>query len=170
MTFEILPYDDKYKQTFYDLNAEWLREFFYIEPWDETVFSDPKKYVIDQGGQIFFAVEDGKAIGVVALKNEGSNRFELTKLGVDKSIRKGGIGRALCQAVIDHFKEHSSGILFLETNTILENAIRLYWRLGFVEMPNPVYSPYERSNYYMEWDATGCFSDRPNKIKHVRDR
>ncbi|MBL4639121.1 MAG: GNAT family N-acetyltransferase [Kordiimonadaceae bacterium] len=154
MTFEILPYDDKYKQTFYDLNAEWLREFFYIEPWDETILSNPQKHIIDQGGEIFFAVEEGKAIGVVAMKNEGSNRFELTKLGVDKSIRRGGIGRALCQTVIGRFKERGGNSLFLETNTLLENAIRLYWRLGFIEMPNPAGSSYERANYYMEWDAT----------------
>ncbi len=151
MTFTIETYDPKHRQAFHDLNVEWLEEFFVVEPYDQKVLADPKRYIVDEGGEILFAVENGKAIGTVAMKKMGPNRYELTKLGVDKSVRKGGIGAALCQAVINHFKEKNGKTLFLETNTVLENAIRLYWRLGFVEMPNPVPSPYERSNYYMEW-------------------
>ena len=85
------------------------------------------------------------------MKSMGPGRYELTKLGVDQSARKGGIGAALCEGVITRFKARAGDTLFLETNTLLENAIRLYWKLGFVELPNPVPSPYQRSNYYMEW-------------------
>lgn len=151
MAFTIESYNNKYKQAFYDLNVDWLEEFFSVEPIDQKTLSDPKRYIIDEGGEILFAVENGKAIGTVALKNMGKGRFELTKLGVDKTVRKGGVGAALCEEVIRRFKAQAGTTLFLETNTLLENAIRLYWRLGFVELPNPVPSPYERSNYYMEW-------------------
>lgn len=151
MTFTIEGYDAKYQQAFYDLNVAWLEEFFAVEPIDQKVLSDPKRYIIDEGGEILFAVENGKAIGTVAMKSMGPGRFELTKLGVDQSARKGGIGAALCKGVINRFNARAGDTLFLETNTLLENAIRLYWKLGFIELPNPVPSPYQRSNYYMEW-------------------
>jgi ribosomal protein S18 acetylase RimI-like enzyme len=77
--------------------------------------------------------------------------FELTKLAVDPDVRKGGVGRALCEKVIERFQARGGTLLYLETNTLLENAIRLYKKLGFKELPNPIDSPYERSNYYMEW-------------------
>lgn len=150
-SFVIEPFNTKYRQAFHDLNVEWLEKYFSVEPIDTKVLSDPEKHILDTGGEILFAVEDGKAVGTVAMKMQGPGRFELTKLAVDSSVRKGGIGAALCEGVIDRFKARAGKTLYLETNTLLENAIRLYWRLGFVELPNPTPSPYERSNYYMEW-------------------
>lgn len=150
-TFTIEPFNTKYRNAFYKLNYEWLEKYFSVEPIDEKVLLEPEQYILDAGGEILFAVENGCPIGTVAMKMAEPGRFELTKLAVDQSARKGGIGAALCQAVIDRFKARGGKTLFLETNTVLENAIRLYWRLGFVEMPNPQPSPYERSNYYMEW-------------------
>jgi hypothetical protein len=41
--FEIIPFENQYAQDFYDLNATWLRSYFYIEPYDELVLSQPKK-------------------------------------------------------------------------------------------------------------------------------
>ena len=40
---------------FYDLNIEWLKTFFYVEPFDEEVLSKPETYIIEKGGSIFFA-------------------------------------------------------------------------------------------------------------------
>ncbi len=149
--FKIVPYDAKYKQAFYDYNVAWLKEFFEVEPIDEKVLSDPEQYILSTGGEIFFAVENGRAIGTVAMKTAENGAFELTKLAVDPSARKGGIGAALCEVVIERFQARGGKTLYLETNTKLENAIRLYWKLDFVELPSPFKSPYERANYYMEW-------------------
>ena len=102
------------------------------------------------------AMHDGHAIGTVALKSSGDDSYELTKLAVDPSVQQGGIGRALCEAVIDCFLAKKGKTLFLETNTVLEPAIRLYQRLHFVAMPPPQPSPYSRSNYYMQWDRAAA--------------
>ncbi len=152
-SFEIVPYDVAYRQAFYDLNVAWVKQYFKVEPIDEKVLSDPEGTILDKGGEIFFAVADGKAVGAVAMKAEGDGRFELTKLGVDPNVRQGGIGRALCIEVINRFQARGGKTLYLETNTVLEPAIRLYHRIGFKEMEPPVPSPYERANYYMEWRA-----------------
>ncbi|WP_417450391.1 bifunctional helix-turn-helix transcriptional regulator/GNAT family N-acetyltransferase [Kordiimonas sp.] len=151
LTFEIVPYDTAYKEAFYDLNIAWVEQFFKVEPIDEVVLSDPEGKILDTGGEVYFAVADGIAVGAVAMKAEGDGRFELTKLGVDPNVRKGGMGRALCEKVIERFKARGGKTLYLETNTVLTPAIALYDKLGFVQMEPPVPSPYERANYYMEW-------------------
>jgi ribosomal protein S18 acetylase RimI-like enzyme len=149
--FDIITYDKKHKSAFYELNVDWLEKYFKVEPIDELVLSDPEKYILGKGGEIFFAVRDGKVLGTVAMKSADKSVFELTKLGVNSTFRKEGIGQALCEKVIERFNARAGKQLYLETNTALENAIRLYKRLGFKELPNPIDSPYERSNYYMEW-------------------
>lgn len=151
-TFEIVPYDARWRDAFKNLNIWWLEAYFEVEPIDQKVLSDPEGYILDKGGEIFFAVQDGKAVGTVAMKLERPGVFELTKLGVDPSVQKGGMGRALCQKVMERFNARGGSTLFLETSTKLTGAIRLYETLDFVELPNPkADSPYARSDYYMEW-------------------
>jgi len=149
--FTIEPYHVRYKQAFYDLNIAWVKQFFTVEPVDQTMLSDPEGTILACGGEIYFAVKDGKAVGAVALKTSGNGVFELSKLAVDSSVQQGGMGKALCQAVIDRFQARGGTKLYLETNSLLESAIRLYQKLDFKKMPLPENSPYERVNYYMEW-------------------
>ncbi len=150
-TFDLVPYDARYAKAFYDLNVSWLKEYFEVEPIDEKVLSDPEQYILSKGGEIYFTLIAGKPVGTVAMKLQAPGVYELTKLGVDPTVQQGGMGRALCQMVIDRFKARAGSKLFLETNTKLEPAIKLYKRLNFVEMAPPEPSPYERANYYMEW-------------------
>ena len=152
--FQIIPYDDKYKQAFYDLNAHWIEQYFIMEPIDIKVLSDPKTYIIDEGGQVFFAIDGDKILGTIALKNQGDGVYELTKLGVDPKTHKSGAGTTLCKKVIEVYQTLEDGkLLFLESNSILTDARRLYDRLGFVEKPLSDDTPYARADYYMEWEG-----------------
>jgi len=149
--FSIVNFDVAHKQAFYDLNIWWVRKYFKVEAIDEKQLSNPEAAILAKGGEIYFAVQDGKAVGAVALKCEGDGTFELTKLGVAPTVQQGGMGRALCAKVIERFKARGGKTLYLETNTQLKPAIKLYWDLGFVELQPATPSPYERANYYMEW-------------------
>lgn len=164
-SFKIEGYHDRWRQAFYDLNIWWLREYFKVEPIDERMLGDPENEILAKGGEIFFAVTNdgtsGKAVGAVAMKRQEDGVFELTKLGVNPAVQKGGMGRALCERVIERFQARSGKTLFLETSKILEPAIKLYWKLGFIEKPNPVESPYARSNYYMEWQGENAGQINP---------
>ena len=40
--FEIIPFDNQYAIDFYELNIEWLKTHFFVEPFDEEVLSKPK--------------------------------------------------------------------------------------------------------------------------------
>jgi predicted GNAT family N-acyltransferase len=150
MTIEIISFDKAFSKDFYELNIEWLQTYFYVEPFDEEVLSKPEQYIIDKGGHIFFAKLDDKILGTVALMPTNSERiFELTKMAILPNKRGIKIGQKLMQHCIDFSKAQQYNSLMLYSNTKLENAIYIYRKYGFVELPVEVGSPYKRANIKM---------------------
>ena len=148
---QIVNYEKNYAASFYDLNIEWLKTFFYVESYDEEVLSNPETYIINKGGHIFFAKLNGQVVGTVALMpTSTSGIFELTKMAVSPKHRGYKIGQQLMQHCIDFAKTQNFNGLMLYSNTKLENAIYIYRKYGFVEIPVEANSPYNRSNIKME--------------------
>lgn len=142
---EIVEYQPQYKKTFYELNRKWIELYWELESHDIEVLENPEKHILEKGGHIFVALYNGFPVGVCALcpMPEGSvYDFELAKLAVSDSIKRKGIGRRLCDAVINKARELGGEKLFLESNTRLKPAIALYRRLGFKELPeyHPAYA------------------------------
>ena len=150
MSIKIVPFQKQYAQAFYNLNIEWLETFFYVEEFDKEVLGKPEKYIINPGGHIFFALENDTVIGTVALMMESDKSFELTKMAVLPNQRGKKIGQQLMQYCIYFAKENNFQNLFLYSNTILKNAIYIYRKYGFIEIPVEPDSPYKRSNIKME--------------------
>ncbi len=151
MNIDIINFEKQYTKDFYDLNVEWLKTFFYVEPFDEDVLSNPEKYIIDRGGHIFFARLNKQVVGTVALMPLGKNGlFELTKMAVSTNHRGYKIGQKLMQYCIDYAKSLGLPKLILYSNTKLENAIYIYRKYGFIEVPVEANSPYQRSDIKME--------------------
>lgn len=150
MPIDIINFEDFYAKDFYHLNIEWLQTYFYVEPYDEEVLSKPQYYIIDKGGHIFFAMLDGKVVGTVALMpTKQTAVFELTKMAVSPKHRGYKIGQLLMQHCIDFATSHHYNSLMLYSNTKLENAIYIYRKYGFVEIPVEANSPYKRSDIKM---------------------
>lgn len=150
MHIKIIPYSTLFAKDFYNLNIEWLKTFFYVEPYDEEVLSKPELYIIDKGGYIFFAQLGKLIVGTVALMPTKEDAiYELTKMAVSPNHRGFKIGQTLMQHCIDFAKEKQFKALMLYSNTILENAIYIYRKYGFVEIPVEDHSPYKRSNIKM---------------------
>lgn len=150
MNLKIVPYQDIFANEFYELNIEWLESFFYVEDYDREVLRNPKKYIINKGGHIFFVIEKGKIIGTVALMPVSKNIFELTKMAITPEERGRKIGQQLMQYCIDFSQKSKFDKLVLYSNTILENAIYVYKKFGFKEIPIEKKSPYTRGNIKME--------------------
>jgi GNAT superfamily N-acetyltransferase len=148
MTIEIVPFHPGYAQAFYDLNIEWLETHFYVEDFDKEVLSKPQRYILDRGGHIFFAIENDTVLGTVALMPNNEDFFELTKMAVLPQVRGMKIGQQLMQYCIDFAKDHKFDLM-LYSNTKLENAIYIYRKYGFIEIPVEANSPYKRSNIKM---------------------
>ncbi|MFK7781216.1 GNAT family N-acetyltransferase [Psychroserpens sp.] len=149
-TIEIIPFDNSYANDFYELNVEWLKTYFYVEPIDEEILSKPNQYIINKGGHIFFAKLEGVIVGTVALMPIEGNLFELTKMAVTPKYRGLKIGQQLMQHCIDFAKSIELPKLILYSNRRLENAIYIYRKYGFIEIPVEPNSVYARSDIKME--------------------
>jgi len=66
---------------------------------------------------------------------------EVRLLAVDPSARGQGVGEALMQACIRRARATGAGALTLHTTPMMEAAMRLYARLGFVHVPELDFEP-----------------------------
>ena len=147
---EIVPYEPALKEHFYRLNAQWLERHFRIEEIDKVLLGDPERHVLAPGGAIFFARLAGEVIGTCALLQEPPGVYELSKMGVDETFRGMGAGRRLLAAAIEEFHRRGGKELFLESNSRLKTALRMYEQAGFVMQPTVRSgSHYERADVYM---------------------
>ena len=149
MKVKIESYSDKYSKYFYDLNHDWLSEFFYVEEYDEKVLKNCKEEIIDKGGYIFFALYNTEVVGTMALIPRGKSIYELNKMAVKKNLRGNGIGHQLIQFIIDYSLKYNFESVILYSNTVLRNSIHLYNKFGFRKIDNPD-APYKRSDIKME--------------------
>tara|TARA_B100000989_G_scaffold97733_1_gene71229 strand:- start:6698 stop:7165 length:468 start_codon:yes stop_codon:yes gene_type:complete len=149
MKVKIISFENKYSKYFYELNYDWLNEYFYVEDYDQKVLKNCKKEIINKGGQIFFAVNDSNIVGTMALIPRGKGVYELNKMAVRKDLRGNGIGNQLIKFIVDYSKDKGFNSVILYSNTVLKNSIHLYNKFGFKEVDNPD-APYERSDIKMQ--------------------
>lgn len=87
----IVGFDTRWREAFAALNIEWLEHWFVVEAYDREVLGNPGKYILANGGHILFAIDEAaRAVGTVALKNEGDGVCELTKMTVAPAARGRG--------------------------------------------------------------------------------
>jgi GNAT superfamily N-acetyltransferase len=146
----VVPFRRELAPAFRQLNLDWIERLFRVEAADLKVLDDPEAAIIATGGMIFFALEGETAVGTVAMIRTAGDRYELAKMGVAGAHQGRGIGERLGQAGIAWARGAGARLIFLETNSRLGNAIRLYQRLGFRHAPHPRPSDYARSDVYME--------------------
>lgn len=146
---EIVEYSDELATCFHDLNKKWLEKYFVVEPIDQEMLADPKKFFIDTGGYIFFAKVNGVVAGTFALIKVSDGIYELSKMAVDEKYQGKKIGNELLAFCLHKAKELQIDKIILYSNTILGPAIHLYRKYGFAEVPVGN-SEYKRSNIKME--------------------
>lgn len=150
---QIVEYTPAYRDAFKDLNVQWISRYFKMEQADYNALDDPEGYILSKGGHILMVLYNGEAVGTCALikMNDPKYDFELAKMAVSPTVQGKGIGYLLGRAVIEKAKQEGAKTLYLESNTILEPAINLYYKLGFIKVEG-IESPYERCNIQMELD------------------
>ena len=147
----IIEFDAAYAEDFKRLNLAWLERYFWVEPIDVAVLNRPEETIIKPGGMVFFALLDGEVVGTCALIRHNDDLFELSKMAVTENQQGKGIGTQLLRHLIDWARSRSIQTLFVETNTVLERAVRLYQRIGFREVAlDSSDSHYCRTNLKME--------------------
>ncbi len=148
---QIVDYRPEWAGAFRSLNEEWISRYFRMEESDYKALDHPDEYIINKGGLILVGLFHEQPVGVCALirMDDPKYDFELAKMAVSPLAQGKNIGFLLGQAIVEKARALGASTLYLESNTILEPAISLYHKLGFVKVAGRA-TPYERCNIQME--------------------
>jgi GNAT superfamily N-acetyltransferase len=149
MELQLIDYQPEYQHYFESLNKAWLEKYFTVEPLDKWVLEHPDDALLSKGGKIYFATLGPAIVGTVALRFIENGVYEMTKMAVDVNHQGVGAGQFLCQSAIDKAREMGMDKLMLWSNRVLENAIHIYRKLGFIEVP-VAQGAYGRADIQME--------------------
>jgi ribosomal protein S18 acetylase RimI-like enzyme len=145
----VVPYRGEFRAAFEELNRAWIEAHFELEEEDREVFSDPEGKILASGGQIFFILEGERVRGTCAVLRHG-DECEIAKMAVAPEARGRGFGDLLMETAIRFARELGVPKVVIVSNTVLEPAIRLYQKHGFVRVPLSSDGRYLRANIRME--------------------
>jgi|KBSMisStaDraftv2_1062788.scaffolds.fasta_scaffold113892_3 ribosomal protein S18 acetylase RimI-like enzyme len=146
---EIVTYRPELQPEFERLNRRWLEASSLLEQPDLDCLLDPETYVLSTGGQVFFAMENGNVVGTCAAIRVPPSTVELAKLAVSPEAHGRGIGRRLCNHVLEFSRSIGATEVELTSNSALIPAITLYESLGFRHAPLPADIRYATADVYM---------------------
>ncbi len=147
---EVLRYREEFRSAFERLNREWIEGYFVLEPADREILGDPRRKILDPGGQVFFLLEGGEVQGTCAVLRHSADECEIAKMAVAPAARGRGYGDLLMEASLAFAREIHSRRVVIVSNTVLNPAIRLYRKHGFVEVPLATDGRYARANIRLE--------------------
>ena len=150
----VVPYREAFQGAFERLNREWIETYFVLEPADRETLGDPRRTILDPGGQVFFVLEWGEPQGTCAVIRHSDEECEIAKMAVAPSARGRGYGDLLMQASLAFAREIDSRRIVIVSNTVLEPAIRLYQKHGFVQVPLASDGRYRRANIRLELELS----------------
>jgi putative acetyltransferase len=145
----IIQYEDKHHEDFRKLNLEWLEKYNLAESHDLEVLDDPKGTILDRGGVIYMAGDNGELVGCAALMKEADGIYELAKMAVAPNWRGKGISKLLIEKCLDTARTWNAKKVTLYSNSQLQTAISLYKKYGFYNISTEN-SPYTTADVRME--------------------
>ncbi|MGH7510197.1 MAG: GNAT family N-acetyltransferase [Gemmatimonadales bacterium] len=146
----IVPYREEFRSAFERLNREWIETYFELEDADREVLGNPQRAIRERGGEVFFVLEGGQVLGTCAVLRHHADEYEIAKMAVSPSARGRGLGDLLMEASVAYAVRSGARRLVIVSNTVLEPAIRLYLKHGFVQVPLAADGRYRRANIRLE--------------------
>jgi GNAT superfamily N-acetyltransferase len=109
--------------------------------WDGVLLSVGRMSTLAEQGRLLVAAAREQLLGAVVYMPPGRSNPNLfpadwpsiRMLVVEPSHRGGGIGRALTAACIEEARREGARCIGLHTSSIMEVALPMYLRMGFVE-------------------------------------
>lgn len=114
--------------------------------YDDEVRHPDKKYGLPDG-RLYLARIEGEPAGCVALRRLDERRCEIKRLYVRPMFRERGLGGQLIRQVIEDARLIGYECILLDTLPFLTDAIGMYRRRGFVDIPSYNGSPMENLVY-----------------------
>lgn len=145
----IIEYTDAHAPDFKRINVAWLEKYNLLEDHDLQMLDDPRGTIINNGGVIYLAEDNGSIIGSAALIHEHDGVYELAKMTVVPTWRGKGISKLLLEKCIDTARTLGAKKIVLFSNDQLQTAIALYQRYGFKHIA-VTDSPFTTANVKME--------------------
>ncbi len=117
-----------------------------FQDFDTELANLPGDYAPPEGS-IFIAYWEGRVAGCVALRKFSPTICEMKRLYTRPQFRGLGIGRALCEAIIERARSTGYQRMRLDTLPSMDTARGLYGSLGFREIEPYRYNPIEGAIY-----------------------
>jgi ribosomal protein S18 acetylase RimI-like enzyme len=146
----VVSYREEFRAAFEQLNRDWIEAYFVLEEPDREVFSDPRGKILELGGEIFFVLEGGQVQGTCAVMRHSADEYEIAKMAVAPAARGRGFGDLLMERAMAFAAGVGARRIIIVSNTVLEPAIRLYRKHGFIQVPLAADDRYERANIRLE--------------------
>ena len=123
-----------------------FRAYLDKQGYDDEVLHPGRKYGMP-GGRLYLARIEGEPAGCVALRQLDERRCEIKRLYVRPPYRERGLGGQLIRRIINDAREIGYECILLDTLPFLTDAIGMYRRRGFVDIPSYNNSPMENLVY-----------------------
>lgn len=98
-------------------------------------------------GRLYLAYCDEELAGCIGLKKIDEKHCEMKRLYVRPKFRGNHLGATLAKKIIDDAKEIGYSHILLDTLPFLQDAIRMYKKLGFYEIESYNNSPMDNLVY-----------------------
>jgi ribosomal protein S18 acetylase RimI-like enzyme len=122
--------------------ADWLGIDLCFQDFDTELKTLPGKYAPPVGELLLARAHNGDAIGCVGVRPLGGEAVcEMKRLYVRPNARGAGAGKALISAIIEAAQELGYTEMRLDTLPTMHEAIALYKRFGFAEIPAYYHNP-----------------------------
>jgi GNAT superfamily N-acetyltransferase len=143
---EFVQYNhEEHKEQFFELNVEYItylneQRFKNV---GAKLLDNPREYVVSvfpkfasikpPEGIIYLLMEEGKAVGMGALRKLEDGVGEVKRMFIQPGHRGKGYGRLMMNGLIDEARRLGYHMLRLDTAYYLEVAVHLYRSVGFRE-------------------------------------
>lgn len=107
-----------------------FQEYLDLQHFDDEVDHLEVKYGMPYG-RLYVVYCDGQAAGCIGLRRIDEQNCEMKRLYVRPQFRGNKIGEKLVQKIIGDAKEIGYAAMLLDTLPFLENAVRIYQKIGF---------------------------------------
>ena len=134
---KLVPFNAERAPYFDRFNRAWITQFFWLEPFDELLLTDPTSTIIAPGGEVWFAELNGTIVGTAALLKGEDGVFEFSKLGLAPEAKGRGISRLLLQHAIQRARARGAHTLRIFTHSSLSTACAIYRDEGFIDQEIP---------------------------------
>jgi ribosomal protein S18 acetylase RimI-like enzyme len=136
----------------FEAYAESLDFSLCFQGFEDELANLPGRYAPAQNGALLLGLIDGRALGVVGLRDLGANAkgeriCEMKRLYIDPEGRGRNLGRLLADAVIAEARRLGYAAMRLDTLPRMVAANRIYDALGFRDIPPYYDNPLPDARY-----------------------